>query len=418
MANNQNFIVKNGLTVGGNQYVIDSSGNWLGPQTAYANSSFATANVKSHVYTQDASPSTANVGDFWIDSSNGIEYLYTSSNSANIWVEYGPVGSPTGNITFLDQSIIGNVPNRDITILQQGATGNINLVTSNVITNGTMFISNHTFSNTGAALRIVGSTSGLFQPSSNPGYMLHITGQDNNSSRIVNDSFGTGAYALYAGRAARGNTTSPTGLLSGDIISRISGNPYGTTGYPQFGSGRIDIVSTEDQTDTNHGTHIEFWTTPNGSNTLIKIATFNGQSIEFTGNVIANTADHISYFHDIRIEGSLLVNTAILTANTTQYINYSDISLVLVDVTSTTTFVHQNFRTGSAVKVIAHNNTGTDRTINLSVPSLNCTATRDKNGKYNAPANSISLFAGTTACYDFISFDGDLANTYCVITPT
>jgi len=584
VANNQNFIVKNGLTVGGNQYVIDSSGNWLGPQTAYANASFATANVKSHTYTQDTTPSTANIGDFWIDSSNGIEYLYTTSNSTNIWVEYGPIGSVTGNIVFSDQTIIGTVAGRDMTILQQGS-GNLNLLSANVYTNGTMHIANHTFSNTDAALhiigsddgafaipvnpgymihvsgrantpsriindsyglgaysiianrtargsasspsallngdvisrysasahdgtsfpflgtgridfvatenqtvtnkgsriefwtmqtgsnnliniatfngtsatflgniiannnpqfshfyglnvesqliiansvtsytnsafRIVGSNNSLFQPATNPGYMMHITGQDNTPSRIVNDAFGTSAYSVYVGRSARGNTAYPQALQTGDILTRFSGSGYGTTFFPQFGSGRMDIVASENHTDTTKGTVIQFWTTPIGTTTLTNIASFNGLTVTFTGNVVSNTVNHISYFRDVKVEGSLLVNTSIFIANTTQYIDYSLVSLILMNVSGTTTLSHLNYRTGATIEVIAHNNTGADQTVNLSIPAVNCTAIRDKNGKYNAPANTVTLFAGTTGNYRFTSFDGDNANVYCVITPT
>ena len=496
MANNQNFIVKHGLTVGGNQYVIDAAGNWIGPQTAYANASFATANIKSHVYAQDTSPSTANVGDFWIDSSNGIEYLYTSSNSANIWVEYGPVGSPTGNIIFSDQTLIGNIPNRDITLYPQG-TGNINLsfattVTANlhsysgqddigtvffpykniylqsggislqgfgaanpvVITNdannvvvqtgglkvlgGTvqanavpfyshfygvniesqLVVANSIIGTTNAVVRIVGSTNGQFQPAVNPGYMIHITGQDNTPSRIVNDGFGVGAMSVYVGRTARGNTTHPQAVQANDVLSRFVGSGYGSTTYPQYGSGRMDIVSTETHTDLTKGTHIEFWATPSGSNTLVQIATFNGQTVEFRGNVVSNTAHQMSYFHDIKINGNISVNTAIFASNTTQYVDYSNIGMLLVDVATTTTFSHLNLVAGSIVEVIAHNNTGADHTVNLTVPALNCTATRDKNGKYNAPANTLLIYAGTTASYKFTSFKTALANVYCVITPT
>lgn len=417
MANNQNFIVKNGLTVGGNQNVIDSSGNWLGPQTAFANASFATANVKSHVYSQDTSPSTANVGDFWIDSSNGIEYLYTTSNSTNIWVEYGPIGSVTGNITFSDQTIIGSVANRDLIIQQQGS-GNIRLLSANVITNGTMHIENHIFSNTDAALHIVGSDDGGFQLPANPGYMIHVTGRANTPSRIINDSFGLGAYGVMANRAARGSASSPSALLNGDVISRYSASAHDGTSFPFLGTGRIDIIASENQTPTNKGSRIEFWTTPIGSNTLTSIASFNGVTVEFTGNLVSNTANHISYFHDLKVEGSLLVNTAIFTSNTTQYIDYSLVGMTLINVATTTTFSHQNFRTGASVQVIAHNTSGVDQTINLTVPSTNCTATRDKNGKYNAPSNNITIFTGTTASYHFTSFDGDLANVFCVITPT
>ena len=439
MANNQNFIVKHGLTVGGNQHVIDTAGNWIGPDTPYANASFAVANVKSHTYTQDTIPATANVGDFWIDSSNGIEYLYTTSNSTNIWVEYGPIGSLTGNITFSDQTITGSVTNRDITILQQGS-GNIILQSANVIITGNLIanasgkkaefnnitaayfrVNTATTIANSAAVNIVASTGYYAQPPITNGYMLQCTGYDNTTARIIVDSASsTGtAYSAFVGRHARGTHQTPTPSQNGDMLARFSGNGYGTTGYGvNAGGASMDVYAIENYTDTARGAKLVISVTNPGTNVRVQTATFSSNNVTLSGNVIANTAGYQSNFHDVRVDGFLLVNTAILTANTSQYIDYSEVSLVLMDVTGTSTFVHQNFRTGAAVKVIAHNNTGVDHTVNLTVPSLNCTATRDKNGKYNAPANSITIYAGTTACYDFISFDGDLANTYCVITPT
>ena len=44
MANNQNFIIRQGLTVGINN-VIDSNGNWIGPNTPHTNSAFDRANT-------------------------------------------------------------------------------------------------------------------------------------------------------------------------------------------------------------------------------------------------------------------------------------------------------------------------------------------------------------------------------------
>ena len=439
MANNQNFIVKHGLTVGSTNYVIDTNGNWVGPDTPYANAAFARANSKTQTYVQASAPSSPSLDDIWIDTTSGIEYTYVDDVSGPQWVEFGPIGSPTGNITFSDQTITGSVSNRDITIFQQG-TGNIVLQSANTYIIGNLIanapgkkaefnnisavyfrVNTSTTIANSAAVNIVASTGYYTQSPTSNGYMIQCTGYENTTTRVVVDSASTGgtAYSAFIGRHARGTHQYPTASQNGDMLARFSGNGFGSSGYGvSAGGASIDIYATENYTDTARGAKLVVSTTNLGTNTRIQVATFQANNITLTGNVIANAAGYQSNFHDVRVEGSLIVNTAILTANTTQYINYSDVSLILVDVTGTTTFVHQNFRTGSSVKVIAHNNTGSDHTINLSVSSLNCTATRDKNGKYNAPANSITIFAGTTACYDFISFDGNLANTYCVITPT
>jgi hypothetical protein len=418
LANNQNFIVKNGLTVGGNQLVIDQYGNWVGPQTAYANASFAVANVKSHTYTQDTVPATANIGDFWIDSSNGIEYLYTTSNSTNIWVEYGPIGSLTGNITFSDQTIIGSVANRDLTIQQQG-TGNIILQTANVYTTGTIHIANHTFANTDAALHIIGSDDGSYQTPANPGYMIQVTGRANTPSRIINDSYGVGTYGVLAHRTGRGSANSPGASLAGDVIGRFSASAYDGTQFPPLGIGRIDIISYENQSPTNKGSQIQFWTTPVGTNNLVQIATFNGLTVEFTGNVVSNNSLYnTSYFSNIKVDGNIYYNVSTSAANTTQYINYLQGGQQQCAIAGTTTVSHINIVPGRQIVLVVSNSSGSDQTINLGVPPNNCTATRAKNGNYSAPSNTATVFNGTTSFFTFYSFDGTTANIYCSITAT
>ena len=185
------------------------------------------------------------------------------------------------------------------------------------------------------------------------------------------------------------------------------------------GGASIDVIATENYTDTARGTKLNILVTNPGTNVRSTIASFASNNITLTGNVIANSSiTDTSYFSNIKINNGITYPVKILTANTTQYIDYANGSLQLIYVTGTTTIVHQNITPGRNYLIIAHNNSGVDQTINLGVPTLNCTATRDKNGKYNAPANSIPIFAGTSASYQFISFATDLANTYCVVTPT
>ena len=471
MANNQNFIVKHGLTVGGNQYVIDSSGNWLGPDTPYANASFAVANVKAHIWSQDTKPTTANVNDVWIDSANGIQYTLIQDTDSSQWVEFGPIGSPTGNITFSDQTITGSVTNRDVEIFQQG-TGNIWLHSSNTVVGnlipftvyssigsiqypfndiflnhgsiymtgngagspviidndannvvvrsggikifdgdlqanagfrtahlynanvqGRLTVSNSTFNSIQSAFSVVGSSDGSQVTPANPGYMIHVTGLDGVSSRIVNDSFGTGAYGVFANRSARGTAASPSALLAGDVVSRWSGSPYGTTGFPSLGSGRIDIVAAQDQTDSNHGTRIEFWTTPNNTTTLTNIATFNGESVHFTGAITVGGG----FIYTPKQDNS---------NNTTQTINFSTDAFIRTNISADTTFVPGTFVAGKVVDVFVTNMSGATRNITHGCYDINSTV-----GSTNKQLN-----AGKTMYMKYISYDGDLANCFVAIT--
>lgn len=471
MANNQNFIVKHGLTVGSNQQVIDTEGNWIGPDTPYANASFGVANVKAHIWTQDTVPSSANINDVWIDSANGIQYTLIQDINSTQWVEFGPVGSSTANITFSDQTLIGNVPNRDVTIQPQG-TGNVWLNSANVIcgnlvpftvfstlgtqqypyneiylnhgsiymtgngaaspviidndannvvirtgglkvfdgdfqanngfrtahlynanVTGRLIISNSTFNSVQSALEIIGSSSGAQISPGNPGYMIHVTGLDGTPSRIVNDSFGTGAYGLIAIRSARGSANAPTALLNGDVIARIGGNAYGTTNFPALGTARIDMVTTENQTDLAHGSAIKFYTTPIGSNVVTNIATFDGTSVSFTGSIGAG--------------GGFIYTPRVNTSNSiVQTINFATDSVVRTNIIEDTTFNFTNYIAGKTVDVFVTNLNNATRNITHGCSDINS----------SVGSTSKQLGAGKTMYMRYISYDGDLANTFVAIT--
>ena len=151
--------------------------------------------------------------------------------------------------------------------------------------------------NTAGALNIVGSTSGAYQPIYSAGGMLHITGNDGQSSRMSNDSFGTGASSVLVQRSARGTAASPTASQSGDILARITGTGYGTTGYPlaagNIGTLGIDFVALETYTDAAAGSAMKFYTSPIGSvtktlsaNVTANVTTFPAV-MSVTGNVVS-----------------------------------------------------------------------------------------------------------------------------------
>jgi hypothetical protein len=138
------------------------------------------------------------------------------------------------------------------------------------------------------ALSLVGNVSGNQLPTSNLGVMLQATGTQDQPSRIYVDgigvqSGGANAYAAYIGRSARGSATSPTQSLAGDIIARFGGNAYATTlGLNSTSNVRIDMVATDNQTSTNRGSRLEFWTTPSGSVVPQRSAHIDSDGIDFS----------------------------------------------------------------------------------------------------------------------------------------
>jgi len=264
-------------------------------------------------------------------------------------------------------------------------------VTGAVAMNATVMLSNSTFSNTEAALTI--SASGTIVTPANDGYMIHISGKNGVPSRIVTDSYGTGAYALYAGRAARGTVESPTALQTGDVISRFSSSGYGTTKYQTLGTGRIDFVATENYTDANTGSQIHFWNCPIGSNTLTNIATFNGDSAVFTGVVHPQ-------------KGFVLTPNVQGTLTTSRTVNFATDSLLKFDINNNFSIDLTGFTEGKIVEVWITNSAAQNKTITHGCLANNSTK----------QATSFTILSNSCAFLKYFSINGDQANTYVSIT--
>ena len=275
-------------------------------------------------------------------------------------------------------------------------TGNLSLLNGslesagNMTVNGTMVLANSNFLPTQAALTITASPT-VATPS-NDGYMLHISGKQNVVSRIVADSYGANSYVVFAGRTARGNVTNPSAVQSGDVLMRVSGNGYGATGYAPIGVGRIDIVASENHTDSARGTQIKFWNMPTGTNTLTNIATFNGESAVFTGVVSP--------------QKGFIYTPRVLSAQTAITIDFATDSMIKTTYSSTLTVSFSNYTYGKVVELWVTNTAGTGQTINLGVLANNSTT----------GSTTLSVASNRSAKLQYFSVDGDLANTFCAIT--
>lgn len=258
--------------------------------------------------------------------------------------------------------------------------------------NGSVILANTQFTATQAALTIAACPIGDIQLPSNDGYMLHISGKQNVSSRIVFDSFGANTYAVIAGRTARGTPTAPQAVLNGDVLMRISGNGYGTTKYSTLGSGRIDIVATENFTDTSRATQIQFYTTVAGTNTQSQIATFNGESAVFNGVINPQKG----FIYNPNVISGIINSLTIDIANT---------SLYKFTCNATTTISLTGYQYGKVVEVWVKNTDNNNHNI-----THGCLANNSTVG-----ATSFSLTAGHSAYLRYFSIDGDNANTFVSI---
>ena len=304
-----------------------------------------------------------------------------------------------GNVTFLGTtSSTGPITTGNLIVSGTSTlTGNVSMIANTYMTgavtvNSTMVLANSNFSATEAAFRI--TAAGSSQIPTQSGTMMQITGKANTPTRILVDSFGTSnaAYSIIAGRSARGTVNAPTPTQNNDILLRIAGNSYGTTGYAPFGAARIDFVATENQTDTARGSRILFYNTPNGSNAVNQIASFNADSVYFTGTVAPQ-------------KGFIYTPTMLQGAQTAFTIDFSTTSLIKAELVADLTITLSNFVYGKVVEVWLTNTGGTNRTV-----THGCTATNSSEN-----STTFTIPATSSAYLRYFSIDGDNANTFVAI---
>ena len=360
---------------------------------SYANGAFAKANTNAE------SISTINLT--LLNTQNYANGAFTKANNAlanTSGAIFGGNLTVSGNLVAQGiQSVSGPISTGNLIVNGTSTTsGTANFsgalnVTGAVAMNATVMLSNSTFSNTEAALTI--SASGTVVTPANDGYMIHISGKNGVASRVVTDSYGTGAYALYTGRAARGTVESPTALQTGDVISRFSSSGYGTTKYQTFGTGRIDFVATENYTDANTGSQIQFWNCPIGSNTLTNILTLNGDSATFTG--IVNPQ-----------KGFALTPNVQGTLTTSKTLNFATDSLLKFDINNDFSINLTGFTAGKIVEVWITNSAAQNKSITHGCLANNST-------KQSA---SFTILSNSCAYLKYFSIDATQANTYVSIT--
>lgn len=195
-------------------------------------------------------------------------------------------------------------------------------------------------------LHVSGNADGSFQAPQNLGVMLQLTGQSNNPSRIYNDGQGTGNYAAYIGRHYNGTTASPTELNANDVISRLGGTSYNTSGWTPISNVRLDFIADEHQLGTAQGTRAELWITPVGSTVsnitkALMVAT-SGTFIYSTTTVLTSTATNALQVAGGIVASSLCIGGSKLSTSTTIEVNGTVIG-------NATTL---NFGTGTTATVV------------------------------------------------------------------
>jgi hypothetical protein len=224
--------------------------------------------------------------------------------------------------------------------------------------------------------------------------MIQITGNDNSTSRVVNDSAGVGSYSAFIGRHARGTHQNPTAAQANDLLARFSGNGYGVTGYGvNAGGASMDVYATENYTDTARGSKLVFSTTANGTNTRTISATMDANTTTFAGTV----APQKGFVYPVRKAN--VANSVAVT------IDFANDAIVRCTVNANMDVYFTNFITGKIVDLWITNLSATNKTITHGVSATNSTD------------NAVDkVIPGTsTAKFQYYSIDGDLANTFVAI---
>lgn len=279
------------------------------------------------------------------------------------------------------------------------------------------------------AFTIVGGLDGVFQAPVNTGVMMHITGiassPDPTPSRIYNDS--QNSFGAFVSRRYNGTAASPTAVLDGEEIMRLSGTAHNGTIIPGTGNQRIVFKALGNQTLTNQGGAMEFWATPINTTTLAKIATVDSTGITLesgkvlTGNVTGNvsgTAATVTTAAQPAITSvgtltSLTVTNQVSAKNYTMAhrdagtigeggtltVDFNTDGMIFFNITGSVTVNYTNIAPGREISLIVKNTSGTGRLVNLNVDDTNVSSgdatenlTNNKTGAY-----TIRSFGTTTA---------------------
>ena len=312
------------------------------------------------------------VGRIWYDARTGFRIgdgVTPGGQAATVAVTNANIG----DLVITGATISTLNTNEDLNLVSNG-TGNVNVkgafVTATTggrtiietLQNGTLNFYVPTIGYD-SAIDIIGTADGTQQYPQNTGVLLHLTGQDSLPARIYNDSINN--YAAIIGRRYNGTPTAPTQVLAGDIIARVGATPYGSAGWPSISTARLDFVALENQTASNQGTSIQFYTTPLGSASSVPSMTVASTGISNAANVVPVSDE--TYFLGspvLRWQGVYVgkggltmadnttnVNVPISVNNGTLYLNsVQNIAvgnLVITDTTLTTTTSATNINVGA-----------------------------------------------------------------------
>jgi len=400
------WITKNSITLNTQSYITFADGTkqtTAGATNDYSIAAFAQANSASANTVISLGVNTTQNSRITI-----IEGVNTSQNT-NITATDGKMqsaynkannafanttGTFAGDLTITGNTFAQAVNTGNLIVFGTGSISGTLNVAGIVSMAAQIVVTNTSFSATESAVKISGTTNVAIP--SQAGTLLHLSSKANTPGRLIIDSFGvtqnTG-YSIIAGRSARGTVDSPTASQNNDVLMRFAGNGYGSTGFAPLGVGRIDIVATENYTDTNRGSKIVFYNNLTGSNTPIQIASFNSSSAEFYGYLNPQ-------------KGFVYTPTVYPAAQTAITIDMANNSMVRAQTAAGLVVTLSNLLAGKEVVAWITNTSGTNQTFTHGVSALNSSVNATT---YNIPGTSTILAR-------YMSIDGTTQNTFVAVT--
>jgi len=237
-------------------------------------------------------------GQLWYDTSvsPGVLKVYTGTEyvAAGRSIELEQSAATVHYLTMVDSEIgapaLKTAKDKGITI--QPSTGNIGINTT--VTPLNKLVVN------------AGSNRARTLPTNTfSGTIAQFHGEDSRPAIITVDAYG-GTDPVFAVpgfwmRKSRGTSASPSAVQAGDFLGGFAVGGYGSTAWSSTPRAALWVTASQNWTDTNQGTRLNFYITPNNSNVWLDTL-----SIEHNGD-IRSRGDIIAY--DLSDE-KLKTNTA------------------------------------------------------------------------------------------------------------
>lgn len=176
-----------------------------------------------------------------------------------------------------------STPNGSTTNMRQGYYDGNGLTAINITTTGRLNATNTNITTNEAVLTVSANAAGLTKVSARPGVVAQFTGKDATDSYVLHDAYGAVSGTVqgseYVFRTARGTNASPSAVQANDILGKVGGAGWGTTGFGGVFASSIEFQAAETFTDTARGGKLAIKLIPTGSNTPVTAMTLTPTSL-------------------------------------------------------------------------------------------------------------------------------------------